>query len=253
MKAISIITINLNNDGGLRKTVNSLMPLRESGVIEFIFQDGLSSDDSLFVANSFYRDKEIVSEPDCGIYDAMNKAILRSTGRYLLFLNSGDWLIAPEILLGAEPLNFNEDVICFGARIGDHGYFKAPAKIRFSTLWFKGICHQAMLLKRDLFITHGLYDYTLKIAADWEFFIRIFTRQYILYRPEEAILVYSDPDGISCTRFEESQRERKAIYMRDYQFFYDDYIELMGYRSSKIMNAAKRILDLTRAVRGIKL
>ena len=93
MPKLSIITINLNNAQGLEKTIKSVVSQTYSDY-EYIIIDGASTDGSVDVIQE-YRNKITywVSEPDTGIYNAMNKGILKATGEYCQFLNSGDILV----------------------------------------------------------------------------------------------------------------------------------------------------------------
>jgi len=97
-KTLSIITINKNNAAGLEKTIESVIG-QTSNDFEYIVIDGASSDGSVEVIQK-YADKinYLVSEPDTGVYNAMNKGIRKAQGTYCLFLNSGDWLVSPETL-----------------------------------------------------------------------------------------------------------------------------------------------------------
>ena len=87
---LSIITINRNNEIGLEKTISSLR-MQSNQDFEWIFIDGNSTDLSLALANQFTRVRDrLVSEPDGGIYNAMNKGAMLARGECILFLNSGD-------------------------------------------------------------------------------------------------------------------------------------------------------------------
>ena len=90
---LSVITINLNDAEGLQKTLRSVWERQSFTDFEHIVIDGASTDGSVEVIKK-YADKLAywVSEPDKGIYSAMNKGIVRARGEYLLFINSGDWL-----------------------------------------------------------------------------------------------------------------------------------------------------------------
>ncbi|MGK0307850.1 MAG: glycosyltransferase involved in cell wall biosynthesis, partial [Urechidicola sp.] len=90
---ISIITINYNDAVGLKKTMASVLEQTYED-IEYIVIDGGSTDGSKAYIELYHKDLAYwVSEPDQGIYHAMNKGIDQATGDYLLFLNSGDWLV----------------------------------------------------------------------------------------------------------------------------------------------------------------
>ena len=90
---ISIITINYNNKSGLEKTIESVLQQTYDN-IEYLVIDGNSTDGSKDVIKKYkHRISYWVSEPDSGIYNAMNKGGTKATGDYLLFLNSGDVLL----------------------------------------------------------------------------------------------------------------------------------------------------------------
>jgi putative colanic acid biosynthesis glycosyltransferase len=90
---LSIITVNLNNACGLRRTLASLGQVREEADVECIFVDGGSGDESVAIAKAFYEARNIIAGPDRGIYDAMNKGFSLASGRFVLWLNSGDELL----------------------------------------------------------------------------------------------------------------------------------------------------------------
>ena len=96
---ISIITINLNNKDGLKRTIESVINQTKFDIIEYIIIDGGSTDGSVDLIKQ-YQDKISywVSEKDTGIYNAMNKGIDASTGEYSLYLNSGDYLYTNDVI-----------------------------------------------------------------------------------------------------------------------------------------------------------
>ena len=98
MKQVSIITVNYNDKEGLQRTINSVKPLKFRD-FEHIIIDAASTDGSveLIKANQD-RFSYWVSEKDEGIYDGMNKGIAQANGKYVLFLNSGDYLISKDAL-----------------------------------------------------------------------------------------------------------------------------------------------------------
>jgi len=95
---LSIITVNLNNAEGLRKTIESVVTQTFTD-FEYIIIDGGSTDGSVEIIK-LYADKITywVSEPDKGIYNGMNKGIMVAKGEYCQFLNSGDWLVNENVL-----------------------------------------------------------------------------------------------------------------------------------------------------------
>jgi acetyltransferase-like isoleucine patch superfamily enzyme len=118
---LSIITINRNNAAGLRKTIESVVSQTYTD-FEYIIIDGASTDDSVNIIKE-YAEATLpcgeglgerlywVSEPDKGIYNAMNKGILKANGEYCLFLNSGDWLYDNDVLNDVFSISPTEDIV----------------------------------------------------------------------------------------------------------------------------------------------
>ena len=111
---ISIITVNYNDKLGLEKTIKSVLD-QENVVFEYLVIDGNSNDGSKDIIEK-YKDKinYWVSEPDSGIYNAMNKGIRAATGDYLLFLNSGDWLFENNSIANVDKLITGSKDIYYG-------------------------------------------------------------------------------------------------------------------------------------------
>ena len=174
---ISIITINFNNVAGLKKTMTSVLEQTFSN-IEYIVIDGGSTDGSTeYIEANQDSLAYWVSEPDKGIYNAMNKGIEKATGDYILFLNSGDWLVDYQIIEkisneveGAEILYGNLiKVFSENQTIIDKG--PNGKEITFNTFYKGTLNHPATLIRKDLFDKFGCYDETLKIVSDWKFFL----------------------------------------------------------------------------------
>lgn len=174
---ISIITINYNNKNGVEKTISSVVSQTYKD-IQYIIIDGASTDGSVEVIKKYHENIDYwISEPDRGIYNAMNKGILKATGDYVLFLNSGDYLISSDIIDDiSHELDSNEDIV-FGLLktypSGIIGYTDIHLPLTLLD-FFKSspIPHPASFIKRELFQKIN-YDESLKIVADWSFFYRL--------------------------------------------------------------------------------
>jgi glycosyltransferase involved in cell wall biosynthesis len=175
MNNVSIITINLNNRNGLEKTIASVIQQTYSD-FEFIVIDGGSTDGSVDIIKK-YQEKITysISEKDNGIYNAMNKGILKATGNYCLFLNSGDFLYDKSVLQNFFFTEQAEDFI-YGDLEFDYDKHKEIAFTpRLMTTYYviKGsFWHQATFIKRKLFDEIGMYDETYKFAGDFDFFLK---------------------------------------------------------------------------------
>lgn len=176
MPKLSIITINYNNSPGLEKTIKSV--LKQSFLdYEYIVIDGGSTDESLQVLNNYNNKLSIwVSEKDTGIYNAMNKGILKCQGEYCLFLNSGDWLKDARVLQKVFSTPAVADII-YGDMIIDWGKGKLrlgtmPNQISLYQMYTDTLWHPVTFIKKRLFSLYGPYDETFKLVGDYEFFFR---------------------------------------------------------------------------------
>lgn len=181
---LSIITINYNNLVGLRKTVESVLAQTYRN-FEYIIIDGASTDGSREYLNAVQTDYSqadnkltnlhIVSEPDTGIYNAMNKGIRIATGEYLLMLNSGDSLVDKQVVAQVLPKLDGIDIIQ-GNIICEYpnwlyrnrGYGKSD--IDFIDAMDGNFLHQASFIRRELHQQYGMYDDTYKKNADTYFY-----------------------------------------------------------------------------------
>lgn len=166
---LSIITVNYNNKNGLQKTIDSVVSqtFRE---FEWIIIDGGSTDGSQELIGQ-YADKITywISEPDKGIYNAMNKGIKIANGEYLLFLNSGDYFADKYVLCKVVPLLKSADFY-----VGDelHENRIWSSKISTSedickTLTLYSLPHQSTFISKKIFTLYGLYREDLMIVSDW--------------------------------------------------------------------------------------
>jgi len=166
---LSIITVNYNNARNLRKTIFSLKEARADTEVECIFVDGGSNDESLSLASSFWSEDKLISEPDSGIYNAMNKGLTLAHGKFVLWLNSGDELILGSWIPAKYVLQTTDaDVISFGLEI----YNESGAKLlerrlpNEKMLPRRTLPHPSSIFRRDIILNLGGYDESFKIAAD---------------------------------------------------------------------------------------
>lgn len=202
VKLLTIATINLNNATGLQRTINSFKVLRKFNDIEFIFQDGNSSDESLNVAEQFYSKEEIVSERDRGIYDAMNRTLHRGTGKFIIWINSGDEFLPNVIEIIFKTLKFidNGIVSCgFEIHSDTDSRFIAYSKPSYKDLPYGTLPHPATFFLREDLIQIGGYDETYKIASDRDLILKLFFRKScILFL--DAVISKFYIGGISASR-----------------------------------------------------
>ena len=196
MPKLSIITVNLNNATGLCKTIESVV-IQSFTDFEFIVIDGGSTDGSIdILTKNTDKISYWISEPDKGIYNAMNKGILKATGDYLQFLNSGDWLVDKDILLKIFNNPRSADIIYGHINLiySDKTKIHRILNESILTLGYFIDCtlaHPASFISRKLF-SNTLYDDSYGISADKLFFIdKIIFQNCSLQRVDEIIVNFN--------------------------------------------------------------
>ena len=181
---LSIITINRNNAAGLEKTMASVLT-QTCTDFEYVVVDGASTDGSVEViqrlAPQFGPRIKWISEPDKGIYNAMNKGMRMASGDYFQILNSGDCLASGEVTermlseiekQGRPSILYGNMVKCFpdGHKILTRSFAGRPATML--DMYHGTLNHDPTYIRRDLFEKYGDYDESLKIVSDWKWFYK---------------------------------------------------------------------------------
>lgn len=206
----SVITINYNNKDGLKRTIESVTGQNNTD-FEYIVIDGGSTDGSVDIIKNNARNITFwLSEPDKGIYHAMNKGTSHATGDYLIFMNSGDCFHSPNAL--SEANNYTEDIICGkilrGCSTNPCGHNKAT--ITMVDLIRDTLPHQAMFIKRELLVKHP-YDENYKIYSDGKFAIESIIFENCTFRNIDAIIADYDINGISAYSNKKWNEEKDKI------------------------------------------
>jgi len=215
---LSIITVNLNNANGLSRTIDSVLGQLNPDV-EFLIIDGGSVDQSLtMIKEVAHKLSYWISEKDSGIYAAMNKGIEKAKGNHLLFLNSGDTLMADQPLAKLfSLLSDDPDILSCCIRVeadGPKEELRSPIKnFSLQNLLLDSLPHQSTLIKRSLFQANGYYDEGLRIGADWDFWLRL-TPHAIFYKHSAFVLSRMEREGLGATMNNDHYRERLLIFGR---------------------------------------
>lgn len=229
MSKISIITINYNDKIGLKKTIESVLNQTYND-FEFIVIDGNSNDGSKELIKD-YQDKISywVSEPDSGVYNAMNKGIRAANGEYLLFLNSGDFLLNDTIIekvLQSIDGNFG---IYYGNLIYSLNGVKTqlwtpPKTLSFTYFLSDSLPHPSSFIKRELFEIHFYYSEEYKIVSDWEFYIYCICKMNVSYKHLDLIISDFDNSGVSSIKdnLDKIKTEKILVYQKHFPLFLDD-------------------------------
>ena len=227
MKKLSIITITYNAEKTLEKTFRSVSE-QSYDEIEHIIIDGKSTDKTLDLINKYQNNKMIwISEPDNGLYDAMNKGIKIATGDYICFLNAGDTFFAnntiEEIMSSANHLHLPPDII-YGetAIVNEHGTFlhmrrlEAPRYLNWKS-FKKGmlVCHQAFIVKREQVEE---YNTNYRFSSDFDWCIRMMKKSSIIHNTDEVLINYLN-EGVTTANRKASLIERYRIMVKHYGGF----------------------------------
>ena len=167
---LTIITINRNNAAGLEKTMQSVLSQTRTDY-EYVVVDGASTDGSVAVierlAPAFGDRLKWISEPDKGIYNAMNKGIRMATGEYIQILNSGDSLVSPDVTdkMYAALEKEGHPSILYGNMLKDFpdGHIHrdqgfAGEDITLLGMYIGTLNHSPAYIRRSLFDKYGPYD-----------------------------------------------------------------------------------------------
>lgn len=201
---ISIVTVSFNSAITIKKCINSINEQSYSD-IEHIIVDGASTDDTMDIIKSdAKRSPVIISEPDEGIYDAMNKGIRRATGDVIGFLNSDDTLYNKHVVETiVEPFKENNCDCIYGNLIYSNKEGKTIREWKsksyvpglFAKSWTPA--HPTFYCKKEIYNKFGLYKIDYDIAADVELMLRFLEVHKIKSHFIDKILVNMLAGGVS--------------------------------------------------------
>ncbi|MCJ0742451.1 glycosyltransferase family 2 protein [Pedobacter montanisoli] len=246
---LSIITVNLNNAEGFLNTAKSIVN-QTTNHFEWLVIDGGSTDDSVKLIQSFEQYTSYwISEPDKGIYQAMNKGIAQAKGDYLLFLNSGDVLYNEHVLAELIPILQKEGVYYSNAaNQGSHtakiNTIKYPKQLSSDFFIKRSLNHQNCIISRSLFLKYGFYDEGYQICADWDFTVQLFIKGETFSYIEDLIISCFNTDGVSSD-YKTVARERKDIIQQKYPAYQLQHQQLLIKKNSllfRLKNKIKRTL-----------
>lgn len=230
----SIITVNRNNSDGLERTIESVRSLKKKN-FEYIVIDGASTDNSVDVIKKnsdcidFY-----ISEPDKGIYNAMNKGIGYAKGDYVIFMNSGDRFLNGDVLEMVEKENLYADFVFCGWMRGKDGIALSENfpdnHITLYKLLYQSDCisHQSTFTKRETLLELGKYDDSLVICADVCFIMIALALNDKTYQTINKTISIFDITGFSGSpKGLEILNHEKFLYFKNkFPYIYDDYVYL---------------------------
>jgi glycosyltransferase involved in cell wall biosynthesis len=226
---VTVITVVLNGADYLEQTIRSVLDQSYDN-IEYIIIDGGSTDATLDIIRKYEDQIDYwVSEPDTGIYDAMNKGIALACGELIALLNSGDYYEEEGIALAiTDYRRHGTQGIYFG-----HSYIiQEDLGLRYqyfahSDYWRgMGFCHPAMFAHQQVYHDIGKYDLTYRLAADYDFILRALD-QNIDFIPIDAFIVNYRNTGLSARNLADSLTEMRKINGMHFGFFSLDHFKFL--------------------------
>lgn len=229
---ITVITVCYNSEKTIERAIQSVLE-QDYNDLEYLVIDGSSSDNTLEILER-YKDKIslCISEPDHGIYDAMNKGLGKATGEVVAFLNSDDWYAFGALKKVEEYFQKNKADIVSGNifKWKDGKISKAVrTKLTGETIFFGVVCpHPAMFVKRKLFLELGGFDTSYKIAADTKWTANAYLSGAKILCVEDCFTYFS-VGGVSTTQIYETVKEEYEALFRCAQ---EHHLEEMADRIS---------------------
>ena len=247
---LSIITPVLNAEEHLEGSIRSVME-QDYPDVEQIIVDGGSIDRTLEIARQFPQ-LRVISEPDRGIYDAMNKGVQLSRGEWLYFLGADDVFFDPLVLSEFTQHLSDEVDVVYGDVISDRFEGRYDGSFDAEKIYRTNICHQSLFFRKTLFDRIGVFDLKYKSHADWDHNMRWLLNEAVksIY-VDRVVANYADA-GFSSLNPDPEFRNDKIF----------NYLEYGGNRIGRMSAARKlfreflvsiRDLNLTRAIKCFRM
>lgn len=247
---ISIITINYNNAEGLSHTIESVL-CQTSNEIEYIVIDGGSTDASkeLLIKHS-NRISYWVSEKDSGIYNAMNKGWRKASGKYCLFLNSGDYLYDKYVI--ENMVTFmkanDKDIIYGNLNIFDDQestikFFNEPVSLYY--FYYNFLPHPASFIKKKLLEKLNGYHENYRVISDWIFFVEAFVVQATFVNINLTVSAFYNLGISSTSNLNALEKERvlnsELLFLKN---DFDNFKRLRHFDTSFLTRMARDLSSL---------
>jgi len=194
---ISIIIPTYNCEATLEACLKSVLSQTYQNK-EILIIDGNSQDGTVNIIKNYQSVIRWISEPDAGIYDAMNKGISLATGDWIYFLGSDD-VFYNENVLNSVFVNTKNHFyeVLYGDAKFKHSRIRYDGKFSRYKLLHKNICHQAIFVKKAVFVELGYFEAKYKLLADWHFNMKWFNQNTIRHQYVSQIIAIYNENGLS--------------------------------------------------------
>lgn len=224
----TIITPTYNSGAKLEATAESVLS-QNPNLYEYVVIDGASSDGTTALLQSYGNRLRWLSQPDMGVYDAMNKGIDLSRGRYIYFLGAGDTL-KPDVLAHIAPLLPTQPLVF---AYGNVQLSDSPKSFngRYSRwkLSRVNICHQAIFCERSVFNTIGFFDLRYRVLSDYVFNLKCFGNPRITKKYLNEVIAEFEGGGLSA-------RESDAQFLADRLWLFRRCLGFWPYAINKVIS-----------------
>jgi len=192
---VSIITVCKNSEKTIERTIKSVLNQTYRN-IEYIVIDGVSTDRTLEILNSyasqFGENLKILSEPDNGIYDAMNKGIALASGEIIGIINSDDWYEATAVQLVADEYHKNNNAVYYGILRCYAGDNEVMLKaVNYKYLHAENVGHPAYFVATSVYRNHGVFRLDYRYASDYELMMRLIKKEVPFIQINQIVANYS--------------------------------------------------------------
>lgn len=213
---ITIVTVTYNDSTRLKQTILSVAA-QDYPNIEYLVIDGGSNDNTKDVLQEFHNIIDwSVSEPDSGLFDAMNKGIRHAHGDWMIFMNAGDQFFDPSVLSSLAPQLSRTDgsrmVIGAVEYIYSSGYRRMVRPRKLDLKWGMRFCHQSTLIRTD-YQKQNPFILEDGIAADYGFFLRV-QKQKATVKYTQQVISQFYVDGISSSDYSSNIAREADLYRR---------------------------------------
>jgi len=242
---ISVITVVFNAAKTLKTTIDSVLAQTNKNH-ELIIVDGGSTDGTLeILKNTRAENLFWISEPDKGIYDAMNKGIKKATGEWILFLGADDTFYDPYVLENVFSKSNYESIDFIYGNVKSEAYKGLyDGEFNYEKLLKKNISHQSIFYRKNIFEKMGTYNLKYKTHADWDFNLRCFENKELQVKYVDIVIAEFGKGGLSSNYdipfLRESLLPRKINFLKAHKQSikllknYDEWWRFL--RNAKIRN-----------------
>jgi len=241
---LSVIIPTYNCESSIVNCLQSIIQ-QDFSTYEIIIKDGGSTDGTLNIINDIKRKHPhvrvvLTSEPDKGIYDAMNKAVGMSAGTWLYFLGSDDYLFNEHVFSRIFSITDVKDVqMIYGNVVRNYSGDTYMGRFDFEKLLNYNICHQSIFLRKSAFLTHGPFDTRYLACADWDLNLKLFKHK-IRTKFANIIVANYNEKGYSNAFYDQLFFEALNI---ERQFYYSKWPNKLASLTKRAVNKLKSVYD----------